>query len=262
MEKLISSTGLYGYDLTEVAADIKPSLAYLVNHLPRRHGIGVDVAHWKALTSRLSEPFDLEPSWMNKHYPHTCSLGYNFTNLCASYSTVYEEYQGDDFCQAITNLKIREEAYVTRLLEKQITHMPENLFYPMYPHVTFADIDLLLAKMYINGFVPDVILVPCEARIYLNQCFTNPLPKYHEHLKTGKRIPLVLHAFCKHILALSFKMPDNSCETCWGEEAIYIEECTSQSYMAIAHEDTKMVFIDEVLKVRFLGGQYRLSIDR
>ena len=45
------SSGLIGYDLEAPAKVIVPVTTPLVNMLPRRKGKGIDVTHWKAITS-------------------------------------------------------------------------------------------------------------------------------------------------------------------------------------------------------------------
>jgi hypothetical protein len=53
-----TSTGLNGYELEVPARVIVPVITPLVNLLPRRRGAGVDIVHWKAITS-----FDTARNW-------------------------------------------------------------------------------------------------------------------------------------------------------------------------------------------------------
>ena len=55
---ITTSTGLTGYELERPAKVIVPVVTPLVNMLPRRRGAGVDVVHWKAITS-----FDTARNW-------------------------------------------------------------------------------------------------------------------------------------------------------------------------------------------------------
>src|SRR6185437_14225348 len=55
---ITTATGLTGYELERPAKVIVPVVTPLVNMLPRRRGAGVDVVHWKAITS-----FDTARNW-------------------------------------------------------------------------------------------------------------------------------------------------------------------------------------------------------
>ncbi len=52
------TSGLIGYELEAPAKIIVPVITPLVNLLPRRRGRGIDVVHWKAITS-----FDTARNW-------------------------------------------------------------------------------------------------------------------------------------------------------------------------------------------------------
>jgi hypothetical protein len=52
------STGLIGYELETPAKTVVPIITPLVNMLPRRQGSGIDIVHWKAITS-----YDTGRSW-------------------------------------------------------------------------------------------------------------------------------------------------------------------------------------------------------
>lgn len=52
------TSGLLGYELEAPAKVVVPVITPLVNMLPRRKGAGVDVVHWKAITS-----FDTARNW-------------------------------------------------------------------------------------------------------------------------------------------------------------------------------------------------------
>lgn len=52
------TSGLTGYELERPAKVIVPVITPLINMLPRRRGAGVDVVHWKAITS-----FDTSRNW-------------------------------------------------------------------------------------------------------------------------------------------------------------------------------------------------------
>jgi hypothetical protein len=53
-----TATGFNGYELERPAKVIVPVVTPLINMLPRRRGAGVDVVHWKAITS-----FDTQRNW-------------------------------------------------------------------------------------------------------------------------------------------------------------------------------------------------------
>lgn len=55
---ITTGTGLVGYELETPARVIVPVITPLVNMLPRRRGAGVDIVHWKAITS-----FDTARNW-------------------------------------------------------------------------------------------------------------------------------------------------------------------------------------------------------
>jgi len=55
---ITTTTGLTGYELETPARVVVPVITPLVNLLPRRRGSGVDVVHWKAITS-----FDTARNW-------------------------------------------------------------------------------------------------------------------------------------------------------------------------------------------------------
>ncbi|HEY8325694.1 MAG TPA: hypothetical protein VIG77_14440, partial [Ktedonobacterales bacterium] len=55
---ITTASGLTGYELERPAKVIVPVVTPLVNMLPRRRGAGVDVVHWKAITS-----FDTARNW-------------------------------------------------------------------------------------------------------------------------------------------------------------------------------------------------------
>ena len=55
---ITTGTGLVGYELETPARVIVPVITPLVNMLPRRRGAGVDIVHWKAITS-----FDTGRNW-------------------------------------------------------------------------------------------------------------------------------------------------------------------------------------------------------
>ncbi|HEV2239048.1 MAG TPA: hypothetical protein VGR57_20495, partial [Ktedonobacterales bacterium] len=53
-----TATGLIGYELEAPAKVVVPVITPLVNMLPRRKGTGIDIVHWKAITS-----FDTARTW-------------------------------------------------------------------------------------------------------------------------------------------------------------------------------------------------------
>ncbi|MDE3231355.1 MAG: hypothetical protein KGO05_15870, partial [Chloroflexota bacterium] len=53
-----TASGLLGYELETPAKVVVPAITPLVNMLPRRRGAGVDIVHWKAITS-----FDTARNW-------------------------------------------------------------------------------------------------------------------------------------------------------------------------------------------------------
>ena len=55
---ITTASGLLGYELETPARVIVPVITPLVNMLPRRKGVGVDIVHWKAITS-----FDSARNW-------------------------------------------------------------------------------------------------------------------------------------------------------------------------------------------------------
>lgn len=55
---ITTATGFIGYELEAPAKVIVPVITPLVNMIPRRKGNGIDVVHWKAITS-----FDTSRSW-------------------------------------------------------------------------------------------------------------------------------------------------------------------------------------------------------
>ena len=55
---ITTATGFIGYELEAPAKVVVPVITPLVNMLPRRKGSGIDVVHWKAITS-----FDTSRSW-------------------------------------------------------------------------------------------------------------------------------------------------------------------------------------------------------
>ena len=55
---ITTATGFIGYELERPAKVIVPVVTPLVNMLPRRKGSGIDVVHWKAITS-----FDTTRNW-------------------------------------------------------------------------------------------------------------------------------------------------------------------------------------------------------
>lgn len=55
---ITTTSGLLGYELETPAKVIVPAITPLVNLLPRRRGRGIDVVHWKAITS-----FDTARNW-------------------------------------------------------------------------------------------------------------------------------------------------------------------------------------------------------
>jgi hypothetical protein len=55
---ITTASGLIGYELEAPAKVIVPVITPLVNLLPRRKGAGIDVVHWKAITS-----FDTARNW-------------------------------------------------------------------------------------------------------------------------------------------------------------------------------------------------------
>ncbi|HEU5438176.1 MAG TPA: hypothetical protein VFU88_02705 [Ktedonobacterales bacterium] len=55
---ITTASGLLGYELETPAKVIVPVITPLVNMLPRRRGVGVDIVHWKAITS-----FDTARNW-------------------------------------------------------------------------------------------------------------------------------------------------------------------------------------------------------
>ncbi|MBF6592229.1 MAG: hypothetical protein IVW57_17090, partial [Ktedonobacterales bacterium] len=46
-----TATGLIGYDLAAPARVVVPQITPLVNSLPRKRGVGIDIHRWKAITS-------------------------------------------------------------------------------------------------------------------------------------------------------------------------------------------------------------------
>jgi len=55
---ITTTSGLLGYELETPAKVIVPAITPLVNLLSRRRGRGIDVVHWKAITS-----FDTARNW-------------------------------------------------------------------------------------------------------------------------------------------------------------------------------------------------------
>ena len=55
---ITTATGLIGYELEAPAKVVVPVVTPLVNMLPRRKGSGIDIVHWKAITS-----FDTARNW-------------------------------------------------------------------------------------------------------------------------------------------------------------------------------------------------------
>jgi hypothetical protein len=55
---ITTTSGLLGYELETPAKVVVPVITPLVNMIPRRRGVGVDVVHWKAITS-----FDTSRNW-------------------------------------------------------------------------------------------------------------------------------------------------------------------------------------------------------
>ncbi len=55
---ITTASGLIGYELETPAKVVVPVITPLVNMLPRRRGSGVDIVHWKAITS-----FDTARNW-------------------------------------------------------------------------------------------------------------------------------------------------------------------------------------------------------
>lgn len=55
---ITTATGLVGYELEAPAKVVVPVITPLVNMLPRRKGSGIDIVHWKAITS-----FDTARNW-------------------------------------------------------------------------------------------------------------------------------------------------------------------------------------------------------
>ena len=55
---ITTASGLIGYELEAPAKVVVPVITPLVNMLPRRKGAGIDVVHWKAITS-----FDTARNW-------------------------------------------------------------------------------------------------------------------------------------------------------------------------------------------------------
>jgi hypothetical protein len=55
---ITTASGLIGYELEAPAKVVVPVITPLVNMLPRRKGVGIDVVHWKAITS-----FDTQRNW-------------------------------------------------------------------------------------------------------------------------------------------------------------------------------------------------------
>jgi hypothetical protein len=55
---ITTASGLLGYELETPAKVVVPVITPVVNLLPRRRGVGVDIVHWKAITS-----FDTARNW-------------------------------------------------------------------------------------------------------------------------------------------------------------------------------------------------------
>ncbi len=55
---ITTASGLIGYELEAPAKVVVPVITPLVNMIPRRKGMGIDVVHWKAITS-----FDTQRNW-------------------------------------------------------------------------------------------------------------------------------------------------------------------------------------------------------
>jgi hypothetical protein len=55
---ITTGSGLIGYELDAPAKVIVPVITPLVNLLPRRRGQGIDIVHWKGITS-----FDTARNW-------------------------------------------------------------------------------------------------------------------------------------------------------------------------------------------------------
>jgi hypothetical protein len=55
---ITTASGLLGYELETPAKVVVPVITPLVNLLPRRKGVGVDIVHWQAITS-----FDTARNW-------------------------------------------------------------------------------------------------------------------------------------------------------------------------------------------------------
>jgi hypothetical protein len=77
-----TSTGLIGYELEAPAKTIYPVMTPLVNMVPRRHGGGNDVCHWKAITS-----FDTGRLWGTVDGNN---IGSSVTPQVASMSNTYQ----------------------------------------------------------------------------------------------------------------------------------------------------------------------------
>lgn len=55
---ITTASGLIGYELEAPAKVVVPVITPVINMLPRRKGVGIDVVHWKAITS-----FDTTRNW-------------------------------------------------------------------------------------------------------------------------------------------------------------------------------------------------------
>jgi hypothetical protein len=55
---ITTASGLIGYELDAPAKVVVPVITPLVNMMPRRKGVGIDIVHWKAITS-----FDTARTW-------------------------------------------------------------------------------------------------------------------------------------------------------------------------------------------------------
>jgi len=79
---ITDASGFVGYDLEIPAKTINPVITPLVNMIPRKPGPGVDVTHWKAITS-----FDTGRAWGDLN---GSSVPSSVTPLLASMSNTYQ----------------------------------------------------------------------------------------------------------------------------------------------------------------------------
>jgi hypothetical protein len=263
-----TALGMHGYDLVPLAKELSSPFTYLADHLPRKLGLGVDITHWKSLVSELpvgERGANDRAQW--KHHDHLANCVRTHTIQAAKevYTTLRSASQSaDDWTKSLSELKVREESLLLRMMAAQIAQFSAHTLLPKEEFVAPSDIGTLLNRMYTTSkAIPDILLVPDDESIWYPHfhCFTDCSITSYQHPVTKTNIPIVAHPLCGSIFALSFRMPKDECSVCWGNEGILVE--TNQEYMGISHVDGSFcAYLEEVLKVRFLGGQGMLALRR